>query len=151
MARARIQQEYKGTTMKACSSAGWTIKSAPPTMLCEVEFPPLCSPAASAPSPQLASAALSLESTCAPCEAAADQEATRAEMSESANSPVPGASTASELSLDRSQPVATCGKDERRHKRGMPSDVLVKQSRWAGFRLVGGVRVCSKGSQIWQT
>ncbi|KAG0421510.1 hypothetical protein HPB47_002605, partial [Ixodes persulcatus] len=33
MARARIQQEYKGTTMKASSSAGWTIKSVPPAML----------------------------------------------------------------------------------------------------------------------
>ncbi|CAN7979423.1 unnamed protein product [Ixodes persulcatus] len=38
MARARIQQEYKGTTMKASSSAGWTIKSVPPAMLCEVSF-----------------------------------------------------------------------------------------------------------------
>ncbi|CAN7940582.1 unnamed protein product [Ixodes pacificus] len=107
MARARIQQEYKGTTMKASSSASWTIKSVPPAMLCEVEFPPLCSPAASAPSLPLASTAPSLESTCAPCAAAADQEATWAEMSKSAGSPVPGACMASELGLDRSQPVVT--------------------------------------------
>ncbi|CAN7978864.1 unnamed protein product [Ixodes persulcatus] len=126
MARARIQQEYKGTTMKASSSAGWTIKSVSPAMLCEVEFPPLCSPAASAPSLPLASAAPSLESTCAPCEAAADQEATWAEMSISAGSPVPGACMASELGLDRSQPVVTYGKAERRHRRGKPSDVPVK-------------------------
>ncbi|CAN7978091.1 unnamed protein product [Ixodes persulcatus] len=125
MARARIQQEYKGTTMKASSSAGWTIKSVPPAMFCEVEFPPLCSPAASAPSLPLASAAPSLESTCAPSEAAADQEATWAEMSKSAGSPVPGACMASELGLDRSQPVVTYGKAERRHRRGKPSDVPV--------------------------
>lgn len=126
MARARIQQEYKGTTMNASSSAGWTIKSVPPAMLCEVEFPPLCSPAASTPSLPLASAAPSLESTCAPCEAAADQEATWAEMSKSAGSPVPRACMASELGMDRSQPVVTYGKAERRHRRGKPSDVPVK-------------------------
>ncbi|CAN7947660.1 unnamed protein product [Ixodes pacificus] len=133
MARARIQQEYKGATMKASSSAGWTrepscwtIKSVPPAMLCEVEFPPLCSPAASAPPLPLASAAPSLESTCAPCEAAADQEATWAEMSKSAGSPVPGACMTSELGSDRSQPVVTYGKAERRHRRGKPADVPVK-------------------------
>ncbi|KAG0428287.1 hypothetical protein HPB47_024712 [Ixodes persulcatus] len=36
MVRARIQQEYKGTTMKACSSTGWTIKTTPqPTNSCK--------------------------------------------------------------------------------------------------------------------
>ncbi|KAG0421787.1 hypothetical protein HPB47_002352, partial [Ixodes persulcatus] len=33
MARARIQQEYKETTLRASSSAGWTFKSPPPCML----------------------------------------------------------------------------------------------------------------------
>ncbi|KAG0444530.1 hypothetical protein HPB47_013691 [Ixodes persulcatus] len=94
MARARIQQEYKETTLRASSSAGWTFKSPPPCMLC--------------------------------------------------------ASLASELGSDRSQPVATCGKAEQRHNRGKPSDVPVKQSRGAGFRLVGGVRVRSKDSRVRQ-
>lgn len=115
--------------MRASSSAGWTIKSVPPAMLCEVEFPPLCSPAASAPPLPLASAASSPESTCAPCEAAADEVQrcqSRAEMSKSAGSPEPGACMASELVLDRSQPVVTYGKAERRHRGGKPSDVPVK-------------------------
>ncbi|KAG0435121.1 hypothetical protein HPB47_018673, partial [Ixodes persulcatus] len=94
MARTRIQQEYKETTLRASSSAGWTFKSPAPCMLC--------------------------------------------------------ASLASELGSDRSQPVATCGKAEQRHNRGKPSDVPVKQSRGAGFRLVGGVRVRSKDSRVRQ-